>query len=294
MDIDPVKRPGGCRRLIVPLLFVVAAGLVAVRFLVPLKRPILPRAVEVSDVQSAIEQEGDSLRVVVNWRMVQPRGPELAESTRVEVGISDGAKSQVATVPANEQSDTLHVPAPAPGQTATGYSCVAAMTRGRLAPENCTPWQFVRPAAGQSPADSAPAPGGKPRAGATPKVSRIVVQPEGIQVDPDVGARCAAWQRQHPGTLGVDHGEQPGDPGVHRPQRQAHRGPVLRLRRAGRRPAGQDHQLAEGGVLRRALPPLDRGTHRLISSLSVTLSVAKGAMLEHGPLRCAQGDSRTH
>jgi hypothetical protein len=200
VDIDPVKRPGGCRRLIVPLLFVVAAGLVAVRFLVPLKRPILPRAVEVSDVQSAIEQEGDSLRVVVNWRMVQPRGPELAESTRVEVGISDGAQSQVATVPANEQSDTLHVPAPAPGQTASGYSCVAAMTRGRLAPENCTPWQFVRPAAGQSPADSAPAPGSKPRAGATPKVSRIVVQPEGIQVDPDVGARCAAWQRQHPGS----------------------------------------------------------------------------------------------
>ena len=104
VDIDPVKRPGGCRRLIVPMLFDVAAGLVAVRFLVPLKRPILPRAVEVSDVQSAIEQEGDSLRVVVNWRMVQPRGPELAESTRVEVGISDGAQSQVATVPANEQS----------------------------------------------------------------------------------------------------------------------------------------------------------------------------------------------
>ena len=45
VDIDPVKRSGGCRRLIVPLLFVVAAGLVAVRFLVPVKRPTLPRAV---------------------------------------------------------------------------------------------------------------------------------------------------------------------------------------------------------------------------------------------------------
>jgi len=95
VDIDPVKRPGGFRRLIVPLLFLVAAGLVAVRFLVPLKRPTLPRAVEVSDVQSAIEQEGDSLRVVVKWRMVLPRGPELAESTRVEVGISDGAATEV-------------------------------------------------------------------------------------------------------------------------------------------------------------------------------------------------------
>ncbi|HEY9505388.1 MAG TPA: hypothetical protein VIQ27_05430, partial [Gemmatimonadales bacterium] len=69
VDIDPVKRPGGWRRLIVPLLFLIAAGLVAVRFLVPLKRPTLPRAVEVTDVRSAIEQEGDSLRVVVNWRL---------------------------------------------------------------------------------------------------------------------------------------------------------------------------------------------------------------------------------
>ena len=198
VDIDPVKRPGGCRRLIVPLLFLIAAGLVAVRFLVPVKRPTLPRAVEVTDVRSAIEQEGDSLRVVVSWRLVLPRGPELAESTRVEVGVDNGAQSQVATVPANEHSDTLKVPAPAPGQTSTGYSCVAAMTRGRLAPENCTPWQFVRPAAGPSPADSARG-DGKPRAGAGPKVSRIVVQPEGIQVDPDIGARCAAWQRQNPG-----------------------------------------------------------------------------------------------
>jgi hypothetical protein len=200
VDIDPVKRPMGCRRLIVPLLFLIAAGLVAYRFLVPVKRPTLPRAVEVTDVRSAIEQEGESLRVVVNWRLVLPRGPELAESTRVEVGISEGAQSQVSTVPANEHADTLRLTAPAPGQTAAGYSCVAAMTRGRLAPENCTPWQFVRPAAGQTPADSVPAPGaGKPRASAKPKVSRIVVQPEGIQVDPDLGARCAAWQRQNPG-----------------------------------------------------------------------------------------------
>jgi hypothetical protein len=183
------------------MLFLIAAGLVLYRYLVPVKRPIQPRAVEVTDVRSSIVQEGDSLRVTVDWRLVLPRGPELAESARVEVGVNEGGMSQVATVPANEHSDTLRVPAPAPGQTATGYSCVAAMTRGRLAPENCTPWQFIRPAAGQTPADSAPAAGaGKPRAGRDPpKVSRIVVQPEGIQVDPDIGARCAAWQRQNPG-----------------------------------------------------------------------------------------------
>jgi hypothetical protein len=28
---------------------------------------------------------------------------------------------------------------------------------------------------------------------------RIVVQPTGLQVDPDVGGRCAEWQRTHPG-----------------------------------------------------------------------------------------------
>jgi hypothetical protein len=200
VDIDPVKRPGGCRRLIVPLLFLIAGGLVAYQFLVPVKRPTTARSVEVTGVRSSVEQEGDSLRVAVSWRLVLPRGPELAESTRVEVGISDGAQSQVTTVPANEHSDTLTVPAPAPGQSTSGYSCVAPMTRGRLAPESCTPWQFVRPAAGQSPADSAPAPpAGKPRAGAKPKVTRIVLQPDGIQVDPDLGARCAAWQRQNPG-----------------------------------------------------------------------------------------------
>ena len=199
VDVEAVKRPGGCRQLIVPLLFLIAGGLVAYRFLVPMKRPALPRAVEVTDVRSAIEQEGESLRVAVSWRLVLPRGPELAESTRVEVGISEGAQSQVATVPANEHADTLMVPAPMPGQTASGYSCVAAMTRGRLAPENCTPWQFVRPGAEGAPADSAPSTPGKPRASAAPKVSRIVMQPEGIQVDPDVGARCAAWQRQNPG-----------------------------------------------------------------------------------------------
>jgi hypothetical protein len=30
-------------------------------------------------------------------------------------------------------------------------------------------------------------------------VAHIVIQPEGQQVDPDVGGKCAAWQRRHPG-----------------------------------------------------------------------------------------------
>jgi hypothetical protein len=196
VDIEPVGQRRGCRRLL--LLLLVAAGAAAWYFLLRPPEAASPRRmVQATDVRSNVAQEGESLRVVVDWRLVMPRGPELAESTRVEVGVNDGAISQVATVPANEYSDTLRVPAPAPGQTASGYSCVAPMTRGRLTPESCTPWQFVRPAAGQTKADSAPA--RTPRAAAAAKVSRIVVQPEGIQVDPDLEARCATWQQRNPG-----------------------------------------------------------------------------------------------
>lgn len=197
VDIEPVGQRSGCRRLVLLVLLLLAAGGAAWYFLLRPPVSTSPRQmVQATDVRSDIVQDGDSLRVVVDWRLVLPRGPELAESTRVEVGVSDGAISQVATVPANEYSDTLRVPAPQPGQTASGYSCVAPMTRGRLTPESCTPWQFVRPAAGETRADSAPAKG--PRAAAA-EVSRIVVQPEGMQVDPDVEARCATWQLRNPG-----------------------------------------------------------------------------------------------
>jgi hypothetical protein len=198
VDIEPVGRRSGCRRLVLLLLILMAAAGAAWYFLLrppPASSP--RRVVHATDVRSSVMQEGESLRVAVAWRLVLPRGPELAESTRVEVGVSDGAISQVATVPASEYADTLRVPAPKPGQTASGYSCVAPMTRGRLTPERCTPWQFVRPAAGQTKADSAPA--RTPRAASGAKVSRIVVQPEGMQVDPDVDARCATWQQRNPG-----------------------------------------------------------------------------------------------
>jgi hypothetical protein len=197
VDITPVSRLSGCRRLIVPLLFLIAGGLVVWYYMVrPQKRPPIP--VEAADVRSNVAQEGESLRVVVDWRLVLPRGPEVAESARVEVGVNDGEFSQVSTVPANEHSDTLRVPTPQPGQTASGYSCVAPMTRGRLARESCTPWQFVRPGGGQSQADSAPAPDpdSKPP---TARLSRIEIQPAGIQVDLDVMGRCASWQQQNPG-----------------------------------------------------------------------------------------------
>jgi hypothetical protein len=203
VDIEPVRKGGGCRRFILVLLFLAAGGLAAWYFLLRPPVPTVTRAVRATDVRSTVVQEGDSLEVAVDWRLVMPRGREVAESARVEVGVNEGAISQVATVPASEYSDTLKVPSPEPGQTVTGYSCVAPMIRGRLVPESCTPWQFVRPTAGQTKEDSAPAAGGgrterPPGKTRGAEVSRIVVQPEGIQVDPDLNARCAEWQRRNP------------------------------------------------------------------------------------------------
>ena len=59
------------------------------------------------------------------------------------------------------------------------------------------------PGAGAESAGVRPAPGTedkKPRTSTTAaSVSRIEVQPSGIQVDLDVNGRCAAWQRRNPG-----------------------------------------------------------------------------------------------
>jgi hypothetical protein len=54
--------------------------------------------------------------------------------------------------------------------------------KGELPEESCTPWQYVRP-----------------DAAAQAAFTRIVVQPRGLQVDPDVGGRCSYWQQTHPG-----------------------------------------------------------------------------------------------
>lgn len=150
---------------------------------------------EATDVRSDVTQQGDSLEIVVGWELTVVPHAGVAESVRVEVGLGDGAVAQVATLAAGERTDTLKIPAPAPGETASGYSCVAALSRGRLTRESCTPWQYVRPRADQAPADSGVT---TRRARAGAQVTRIVVQPSGIQVDPDVDGRCAGWQRRNP------------------------------------------------------------------------------------------------
>lgn len=196
IDIEP-KKPALWKWLLPPIvmLFIIAGAVFVVGAkLRGLTQPKLPRT---TDVRSDILPEGDSLAVAVQWHMEAAAAVGMAESVRVEVGLGDGDVAQFSTVSSLETVDTAIVPAPAPGQTASGYSCVAAVRHGRLGREKCTPWQFVRPS-GEA-ADS----GGKTVAGAhaaPSRVKRIVVEPEGVQVDPDMEGRCAQWQREHPGT----------------------------------------------------------------------------------------------
>jgi hypothetical protein len=167
-------------------------------------RPYATAAVA-TDVRSDISGTGDSLDVAVSWGLADV-GAGLPDSLRVEVGRGGGESSQSHVIPGSRRSDTLRIAAPAEGETVSGYSCVAAVRGGRLAPERCTPWQYVRPAASLSTTPVVPdttshrpkrAPA--PPAAAHPAVASIVIQPAGQQVDPDIGGKCAAWQRGHPG-----------------------------------------------------------------------------------------------
>jgi hypothetical protein len=161
-----------------------------------------------TDVRSEVAAAGDSLDVVVSWHLTEEAASAMPDSVRLEVGLGDGRESRDHITSSDRSTDTLRLPAPPPGQTVAGYSCVAAVHGTRLSPESCTPWQYVRPAA---PLPTAPeSTAGKPRRKAAaaargPRIMRIVVEPDGQQVDPDVGGRCAAWQRRNPnGRIWID------------------------------------------------------------------------------------------
>jgi hypothetical protein len=145
----------------------------------------LPKRAEATDVTSAISLAADSLQVVVSWDLTLSSPEGQPDSIRITVVPAPGSDSIVAMRPATVFADTAFLPAPAPGQTLTGSSCVLALYPVEPRTEICTPWQYVRP--------SATLQAGMAVAG------RIVVQPTGLQVDPDVGGRCAEWQRTHPG-----------------------------------------------------------------------------------------------
>jgi hypothetical protein len=171
-----------------------------------LRGDALPTA---TDVRSELSSTGDSLDVIVTWQLTPMSGTGPVDSIRVEVGLGEGRESQTRLRSSDRRADTLRLPSPAQGQTATGYSCVATVQGSRLSRETCTPWQFVRPTAdlptappappALRPADSAKSPRRRAAATAEPTVERIVIQPEAQQVDPDIGGKCSAWQRAHPG-----------------------------------------------------------------------------------------------
>jgi len=190
--------------LLLALLGVAVAGLWMIR-----RRMQPPRAASATatDVRSELTGVGDSLDVAVSWRLREDSVMGMADSLRVEVGLADGRESHNRVRPATRRTDTLRLRAPAPGETATGYSCVAAVYGSRLARERCTPWQYVRPSSVPPPPPAAPDTAAKrstrtaPSTAATVAPSaivRIVVEPDGQQVDPDVDGKCAAWQRQFP------------------------------------------------------------------------------------------------
>lgn len=202
VDVEAVEKGRLLRRIILLLLLAVGGAALWYTYRQARTAPALPASAEATGVRSTVYPAGDSLEVAVAWEF-QPDSLRMApESVRVEVGLADGRQTSVSTQSADRNSDTLRVAAPPPGETASGYSCVAPIHRGQLRKESCTPWQFVQPAADTAP--TARADTGKaapPRAAArrAASVSRVVVQPAGLQVDPDPDGRCARWQRENPG-----------------------------------------------------------------------------------------------
>jgi hypothetical protein len=141
----------------------------------------LPRLSYAAEVRSALNEVGDSLQVVVSWDLTLSDPEGRPDSILIKVAPGEG-RTVLATQEATQLADTLYLDPPAKGASVTGESCVAAQHTGYPSDESCTPWQYVRPTAAASGA-----------------VNQIVIRPSGLQVDPDVGGRCAEWQRTHPG-----------------------------------------------------------------------------------------------
>lgn len=168
--------------LIYTLLAAATAGLMFDGYLRdrPPRQP-LPSISRPTDVRSAISMSGESMQVIVDWDLSLSDSAGVPDSVRVRVIPREG-DSVVMSQPSNQLADTAYLAAPDTGHTAQGFSCVAAQHAQEPSEEVCTPWQYVRPAA-----TALVAAGG----------GQIVIHPSGLQVDPDVGGKCAEWQRTH-------------------------------------------------------------------------------------------------
>ena len=145
----------------------------------------LPLLSQTTDVRSTIREAGDSLQIEIGWDLTISAPEGVPDWIRVRV-VQDSTEVLTLIQAGSELADTAFISAPKPGETVKGFSCVGAHhSVEEVIEEVCTPWQYVRPLA---------------RAGATasPVARQIVIQPSGLQVDPDVNGRCAEWQRSHP------------------------------------------------------------------------------------------------
>jgi hypothetical protein len=182
-----VKREGPNPEKILFFVIAAAAGLATLAWWFLRNPPPAAKPIPVTHidaVRSTITGQGDSLDLVVVWDLSRLSVLGLADSLRVEI-VPDEGDRVVLTQASAQQADTAHLPGPKPGGSAKGYSCVAVASGGESGEQTCTPWQYVRPAAAAE-------------AVAAGRVKHIVVQPSGLQVDPDVGGACERWQRAHP------------------------------------------------------------------------------------------------
>jgi hypothetical protein len=182
-----VRREEPNREKIIFFLVAAAAALAALLWWFLREPPPPAKPVPISHidaVRSSISELGDSVEMIVVWDLSQLSVLGHADSLRVEV-VPEDSGQVLLTQSADQKADTVRLLGPQPGKTAKGYSCVAVYSGGEPGDQACTPWQYVRPAATAEGAAAA-------------RVKLIVVQPSGLQVDPDVGGACERWQRAHP------------------------------------------------------------------------------------------------
>lgn len=191
--IPNTPRPPNTRNwLIYAILLTFVAVLMLEGYLADHRRNVpIPRVSEATEVSSTIYPAGDSLQIVVSWDLTLSTPEGHPDSIRISVVPASGKDTLIAMRPATVFSDTAYLPMPAPEETLTGSSCVLALHPAaaplhppRPPTEMCTPWQYVRPTVPVL---------------ASTATGTIVIQPSGLQVDPDIGGRCAEWQRNHPG-----------------------------------------------------------------------------------------------
>ena len=105
----------------------------------------LPLLSQTTDVRSTIWEAGDSLQIEIAWDLTISEPEGVPDSIRVRV-VRDSTEILTITKSGSELADTAYIPAPEPGETVNGLSCVAAH-HGVEVPieEVCTPWQYVRP-----------------------------------------------------------------------------------------------------------------------------------------------------